>query len=354
MTSSSRTLSRDLKNTASQTAKSRRGFTLIELLVVIAIISVLVALLMPAVQQARESARRTDCKNNLKQMGIAMHSYHEMWKAFPIGALHSRTPSLVYSEDRGASFFVALLPHIEQANVYKQLDLGAAGGAGNMENPANPNGAVLNGFKLTMYTCPSSPMTTVTDPQPQAPKGVMMPNYVGISGAAMLNGGPNPLAEPTYNGIMAGSGIFVPNKSIAMRDITDGSSNTMAIAEQSAFSHTANGREVDLRSSNSYGGWVGSTGSGTPGDGTWFCTHYQSWNITTVRYPINFRDATNVCGASGLDPVDGCNRPIQSAHHTGCNILLADGAVRYLPDTIDFKTLTNLANRNDGETIGPY
>jgi len=103
---------------ASACPTNRRGFTLIELLVVIAIISVLVALLMPAVQQARESARRTDCKNNLKQMGIAMHSYHEVWKAFPIGALHSRTPSLVYSEDRGASFFVALLPHIEQANVY--------------------------------------------------------------------------------------------------------------------------------------------------------------------------------------------------------------------------------------------
>ena len=332
----------------------RRGFTLIELLVVIAIIGILVSLLLPAVQQARESARRSQCLNNLKQMGIAMHSYHGAWKTFPIGALHSRTPSLRYSDDRGASFFVAILPYIEQGNVYKKLDQGAAGGAGNMQNAANPNGTVLDGFHLSIYTCPSSSMTTMTTPQPQAQRGVMMPNYVGVSGAALLNGGPNPLAEPTYNGVMAGSGVLVPNRSIAMRDITDGSSNTMAVAEQSAFARTANGREVDLRSSNSYGGWVGSTGSGTPGDGTWFCTDYQSWNITTVRYPINFKDATSVCGASGLDPVDGCNRPIQSAHHTGCNILLADGAVRYLPETIDFKALTNLANRNDGETIGPY
>jgi prepilin-type N-terminal cleavage/methylation domain-containing protein len=247
---------------------NRRGFTLVELLVVIAIIAILVSLLLPAVQQARESARRAECLNNLKQMGIAMHSYHEVWEAFPIGALHSRTPNLAYSDDRGASFFVALLPHIEQANIYKKLDLGAAGGAGNMQNAANPNGAVLDGFELSLYTCPSSPMTTLTSAQPQAHRGVMMPNYVGISGAAMFNGGANPFAEPTYNGIMASSGVLVPNRSIAMRDITDGSSNTMAVAEQSAFARTRNGREVDLRSSNSYGGWVGSTGSGTPGDGT--------------------------------------------------------------------------------------
>ena len=332
----------------------RRGFTLVELLVVIAIISVLAALLLPAVQQARESARKIECLNNLKQIGVAMHNYHESYGAFPIGALHSTTPGLAYTEDRGASFFLALLPYMEENNLYKGLDMGAAGGAGNMENTANPNGAILDAKLVPAYICPSSTMSTRTSPQPMAPEGVLMPNYVGISGAALLGGRSNPLAEPTYNGIMASSGVFVPNRKVSLRDITDGSSNTMAVAEQSAFSRTTNGREVDLRSSNSYGGWVGSTGSGTPGDGTWFCTNYQSWNITTVRYPINFKDATCMTGASGLDPVDGSNRPIQSAHHLGSNVLLADGAVRFVSETVDFNTLTNLSNRNDDGQLGEY
>lgn len=337
-----------------QRRSPRRGFTLIELLVVIAIISVLAALLLPAVQQARESARKTECLNNLKQIGVAMHNYHEAWDAFPIGALHSTTPGLVYTDDRGASFFLALLPYMEENNLYKGLDMGAAGGAGNMENTANPNGSILNSKLVPAYICPSSVMSTRTTPQPMAPEGVQMPNYVGISGAALLGRRSNPLAEPTYNGIMASSGVFVPNRSVNLSDITDGSSNTMAVAEQSAFARTASGREVDLRSSNSYGGWVGSTGSGIPGDGTWFCTYYQSWNITTVRYPINFKDATSLTGASGLDPVDGSNRPIQSVHHMGSNVLLADGAVRFVTETIDFTTLTNLANRNDDEPLGDY
>jgi prepilin-type N-terminal cleavage/methylation domain-containing protein/prepilin-type processing-associated H-X9-DG protein len=334
---------------------TRRGFTLIELLVVITIISVLAALLLPAVQRARDAARRTQCRNNLHQVGVALHNYHEALGAFPIGANHSFTHGMSYNQDLGQSFFVSLLPFVEQGNLYKSLDQNAPGGVGNTANPLNTNGSQFDGVSLKVFACPSSDMRQLTTTQVNSPRGVIMPNYVGIAGASTMAKNLNPLAEATYNGIMASSGVLIPNASVKISEITDGTTNTMMVAEQSAFSRTKSGSKVDLRSSNSSGGWVGTTGRGVPGDGTWFCTHYQSWNITTLRYPINYRDATSITsGGGGLSPLDGSNRPIQSAHDGGAHILLADGSVRFVQENIDYTTLTNLANRNDGEAVGPF
>ncbi len=197
----------------------RAGFTLIELLVVITVIAILIALILPAVQSARESARRTQCVNNLKQMGLALQEYHESFDTFPIGALHSLTHGLNYSQDRGSSFFVGMLPYVDQGNLYRQIDMAAPGGVGNMENANNTNGKIFDGLPMEMFNCPASLMPKQTLPQLQTPRGVMQPNYVGISGAASLAGGANPMAEPTYNGIMAGSGMLVPNRSISMADV---------------------------------------------------------------------------------------------------------------------------------------
>lgn len=336
-------------------ARRRHGFTLVELLVVIAIISLLVALLLPAVQSAREAARRAQCINNLKQMGLAFHNYHEMWEAFPIGAMHSVTAGTARQNDLGQSFFVALLPGVEQENLFARIDENAPGGVGNMDNPGNPNGALFDGFRVPLYVCPSSSMDEMTEDKVVAPRGVLMTNYVGISGAATMNGTVNSLAEPTYKGIMASSGVLIPNDSISISDIKDGTTSTMMMAEQSEFSRTRGGDLVDLRSSNSHGAWVGTTGPGVPGDGTWFCTSFQTWNVTTVRYPVNFRDATShTAPAMGLGPQDGSNRPIQSTHTGGANILLADGSVRFLGENVDFVILTNLANRNDGNEVGQF
>lgn len=334
----------------------RRGFTLIELLVVIAIISVLAALLLPAVQSAREAARRAQCVNNLKQMGLALHNYHDEWRSFPIGALHSVTAGTARQNDLGQSFFVSMLPGIEQANLFSQLDHAAPGGVGNVNDPRNSrNGSLFDGHRVQIYMCPSSTMDEMTEDKAVSPSGVLMTNYVGISGAATRNGLSNSRAEPTYKGIMASSGVLIPNDSIAIKDIKDGTTNTMMVAEQSAYSRTRDGRIVDLRSSNSHGAWVGTTGPGIPGDGTWFCTNYQTWNITTVRYPVNFRDATShTAPAMGLGPQDGSNRPIQSTHTGGANILIADGSVRFLQENVNFILLTNLANRDDGNELGQF
>ncbi|MDA1162151.1 MAG: DUF1559 domain-containing protein [Planctomycetota bacterium] len=335
---------------------NRRGFTLVEMLVVIAIISVLAALLLPAVQQAREAARRTQCVNNLKQLGLAMHNYHDQWKTFPIGAQHSQTPGLAYTLDRGSSFFVALLPFLDQSNLFNELNVAATGGIGNVDIPTNVNGVVFDGQRFSVLSCPSSPLPQMTAPLASAPEGVMMPTYVGISGAATKGGIPNPDSEPTYKGVMASSGILVPNRSVNFADISDGTTNTMMIGEQSAYATTASGGKLDLRSGNSHGAWVGSTGSGTPGGGNWFCTNYQTWNITTVRYPVNSLDATAAMagGASGLGPQDGANRPIQSIHPGGANVVLADGSVRFVGESIDYTLLTNLANRDDGNELGDF
>jgi prepilin-type N-terminal cleavage/methylation domain-containing protein len=337
-------------------SKSRGGFTLVELLVVIAIISVLAALLLPAVQQAREAARRSSCVNNMKQLAVAMHNYHDQWSAFPIGAMHSQTLGMPRSLDRGSSFFVALLPFIEQASLFNELNDAAAGGVGNTDISNNINGPVFNGRRLAVLSCPSSPLPQLTDPLATTPLGVMMPTYVGISGAATVSGGPNPDAEPTYKGVMASSGILVPNRSVNFADVSDGSTNTIMLGEQSAFARDNAGNSIDLRSSNSHGAWVGSTGSGTPGDGAWFCTNFQSWNITTLRYTINFLDATaaQAGGASGVGPEDGANRPIQSIHTGGANVALTDGSIRFVGESIDYTVLTNLANRNDGNEISDF
>lgn len=337
-------------------SKNRRGFTLVELLVVIAIIAVLVALLLPAVQQAREAARRSSCINNMKQLAVALHNYHDQWGAFPIGAMHSQTPGMSRSRDRGSSFFVALLPFIEQGGLYGELSDAAAGGVGNTDISNNINGPVFDGRRMAVLSCPSSPLPQMTDPLATTPKGVMMPTYVGNSGAATMGGGPNPDAEPTYKGVMASSGILVPNRSVSLSDVSDGSTNTMMLGEQSAFGRDVSGNSIDVRSSNSHGAWVGSTGSGTPGDGAWFCTNFQSWNITTLRYPINFLDpaAAQAGGATGVGPEDGANRPIQSIHTGGANVALTDGSVRFVGESIDYTLLTNLANRNDGNEISGF
>lgn len=166
----------------------RRGFTLIELLVVIAIIAILIALLLPAVQQAREAARRTQCKNNLKQMGLALHNYHDNYQFFPNGNVASSAGGW------GLSWYARILPFVDQAPLYNQLTFSGTQHGWAWNDPTNnpegvQNGTAFSRVTLSFVICPSSPLQAKRDAG-----GFNIPDaqYMGIMGATDGNTFTNP------------------------------------------------------------------------------------------------------------------------------------------------------------------
>jgi len=267
-----------------RTQRTRRGFTLIELLVVIAIIAVLVALLLPAVQQAREAARRSTCKNKLKQIGLALHNYHDTHRSFPSGGFGQFS----------VSWWVQILPQLEQSTVWKKMvwttNAGYSGG---------PNASLLSGWKPVRLWCPSSdlPKFAVRD-------GVFASSsYIGIAGAtASATSATDPTGANRCvahsQGYSCSNGVLIANRSVKMRDITDGTSNTIVVGEQSQFGVNSSGK-VDIRGSGEWGTWIGPGARGAPGQGVSgelypFTSTPWARNMTTVRYQIN-----NVTEASG-------------------------------------------------------
>lgn len=320
---------------------SRPAFTLIELLVVIAIIAVLIALLLPAVQQAREAARRSQCKNNLKQIGLAMHNYHDVYSVFPPGsvcAFHDTNP------------WASILPQSDQAVAYNQLQFLA--GWSWIGHPANwnglvlaggPNGPILHGLKPPYMLCPSSTLPTSASPNGF---NIVNASYVFIAGADT-----DPKAAAVSNsggasmGIASIGGIFFQNSSIGFRDITDGSSNTFMIGEQSDWAKSASGQNVDIRSSGTGNGAFIGDPNANP-----FGSDARCYNRTTIRYALTTRDST-LDGNSGEGR---CNSVLLSSHTGGIHILLCDGSVRFLSANSELNTVRNLALRADGNTLGEF
>ena len=328
----------------------RRGFTLIELLVVIAIIAVLIALLLPAVQQAREAARRSQCKNNLKQMGLALHNYHETAGRFPIGVNAS------ISGGWGTSFWIALLPYMDQAPVYNLLTFDGLSPGYTGQGVGNTvNGPVVRGLVMPMLSCPSSPLPTTKD----TGGGIQtqIAQYAGIAGAVddATPGFINSTAMSQFNsdnccscptqGIHARGGILLPIASLSFKDMIDGSTNMMVVSEQSDFAKNATSQQVLI--TNNHGWMMGTSGLSET-------TNQRRFNLTTVRYAPN---AVKAIGGSVLPGVcnnDGANNGIFSPHTGGVHALLGDGSVRFLSDKIDLTTLKRLATRNDGQVLGEF
>jgi prepilin-type N-terminal cleavage/methylation domain-containing protein/prepilin-type processing-associated H-X9-DG protein len=345
--------------------RSRRrpsAFTLIELLVVIAIIGVLIGLLLPAVQKVREAANRVKCQNNLKQIGLACHNYLSSEGGFPPGS--EASPALVGSVyNYGHSWMVLLLPYIEQDSLYRELDLKGTHTPGEtatglvysnafLNNGSNDyNGNLLRGLFISIYVCPSStlPNYGLTGIDPPGPQGVLMPSYTGIAGAvndpsAINMDGNGNVNEAT--GIVSQGGVMFTISSqpyparLQTTDITDGTSNTMLVGEQSDWCVDSGGVKYDCRSDFGHGFTMGGGRN-----------EFRQWNNTSVRYAINDK-SWNLMGVG--NPYYGCNRPIQSAHTGGANVLFCDGSVHFLSDGLALTTLYNLANRNDGNPVGDY
>lgn len=338
-----------------RTIQPRRAFTLIELLVVIAIIAILVALLLPAVQQAREAARRTQCRNNLKQIGLALHNYHSSYRCFPIGTQHNYTK---------ANWRVALLPYLDQAPVYNQINFAqniAMTYPGPDPDDQNP---VLSHLVVPAFVCPSSTL----DPIPKNIKGwttnferAMIHMYVGIMGSD-----PHPVTGQTTcraispygdTGNYSDTGLLLVNEIAKFSGATDGTSNVIIVGEQSGVFTDG----VDSRIQG-YSGWSGGAfhaqdhgGDGKPVSQWRNCGSSPSAGgsannaVTAVRYSPN-KVASSAEGTGWRGP----NTILSSFHTGGVHVAIADGAVRFVGDNISLDLLRKLCARDDGLPIGEF
>ncbi len=338
----------------------RKGFTLIELLVVIAIIAILIGLLLPAVQKVREAAARAKCTNNLKQIGLAIHGYHDQNGYQAPGTTQDQPPWGPAASNWGASWMIYILPNIEQNALYSQLTIGGGTGYGN-----TANGARYTGVKIPIYRCPSSPLPELTTSGVPGSGQLMMPTYVAIAGAD------SPLFTGTLytetrirtagtaagccsGGRMSGGGPMPPNQKLTFASITDGLSNTLYISEQADFMVTANGSKQAWNAAGPHG-WTIGWGSTAVVNGAQAGGDNRAFNTTTVRYAINQKTGwTNPpgnCGTMGVCDNASHNVPLNSAHTGGVIGLFGDGSVRFIRDSIPVQTLAAISTRDDGTVL---
>jgi len=342
----------------SRFVRARSGFTLIELLVVIAIIAILIGLLVPAVQKVREAAARTQCLNNLKQIALACHNYHDTYKHLPSGTSPIKNSG---GAAWGYSWIVLVLPYVEQNALYQQFDLTQSMWA----NAKNVNAAA--NVQPTIFYCPSSPLKTLTNAGDQGVGQVQNPttNYVGIAGAAndpakRFVFGPNPGPGGCCSGgIVSGGGLLYPNSAVKLGAIKDGSSNTMMISEQSDFIIGPGGSLNDWRASLPHSAFMGYDDAREPNNFT--TGDNRAFNVTTIRYAINDTNNktaggtgwTDNTGVSGIGFNSGNNTPINSTHPGGVNVAMGDASVRFIVDSFPLAIVQSLATRDDGGVLPP-
>lgn len=298
----------------------KHGFTLIELLVVIAIIAILIALLLPAVQQAREAARRTQCKNNMKQLGLALHNYHDVHRAFPPGwiAVDGNVQS-AHDGLNGAGWGTMILPYMEQTNLYELFD-------------ANLPIHHLDNFEfqtvvLPAFQCPSDPKVEMWDIEEEGSPGTVLArlptaNYIGVFGTEELDGCENaPGTAPVKaNGQCEGDGVLYHNSRVRIRDITDGTTNTFIIGE---------------RKTDSQLGW------------------FSTWPGMVSEGEEAFQ---RILGSADHVPNDPASHfdDFSSRHTGGAQFVLGDGSVRFISENIDHGLYQSLATIQNGEVIGEF
>jgi prepilin-type N-terminal cleavage/methylation domain-containing protein/prepilin-type processing-associated H-X9-DG protein len=344
------------------------AFTLIELLVVIAIIAILIALLVPAVQKVREAAARSQCANNLKQLGLAMHNYHDTNKVFPQAYKSLATPDPTAPPGTGtygAGAFVLILPYIEQTNLYRQIDVNrAALSAVNMP-PSNP----AYSAPVATFLCPSSPGQPTADYSQELANsfnnfGIAVRTAPGlIFGRTDYCPDAGMMAALPGISINAGASIICqpPDGPVRFTDITDGTSNSILVVEDAGrpgwygSKGTASQPAIGVYTPamGSYQG--GDRGPAPQGGGAW--ADPLNYNATNGADPSGSGIAAggNFMGipATPWSCANGCSNDseIFSFHTGGSNICFGDGSVRFVRNGLTMNQMQALLSRAGGEVI---
>ena len=345
----------------------KRAFTLIELLVVIAIIAILIALLLPAVQQAREAARRTQCKNNLHQIGLALHNYHDVFNLFPSISSSSTTqiapspcPGWILSQ--GFSWQVKILPYIDQAPIFNLIDFTRNGLTTCIQgnNPIPPAIATARRTPLQAYLCPSDPT-----------EKVVVSFAAGTNYAAAVRA----RADANHNQMVNNSATrdlgLICRAGATIAQCTDGTSQTIIVGEvfRGKLFQNTNGVFPTPAGPAPAGGsivnrqrcrdWMESTGfcecnagvvvdpsipAGSPGN------QYQY----KVIWKINDPKTDQVTWVDSFDAGNGGGRPVSSSHEGGVHALMADGAARFVSENIDGILWAHVFSREGQEVVGEF
>ncbi len=360
--------------------RRRRAFTLIELLVVIAIIAILIALLIPAVQQAREAARRTQCKNNMKQIGLALHNYHDAFLTFPPGRMQ---PYFGNNAGTGAGTCWAgavavhtfILPFLEQSNLYSQINFDEYRVRIPPKSPPCPSNEPLYRIPLATFRCPSDP---------GARGSVPSNNYRYNMGVTICAGSPynddgtglEPHTTNCSNDLYGrNGGMFHDRGGVRIRDASDGTSNTVMFSERSVGDQNGGefskgggdiyrpvGKDPNHTTASMLAECIAIDLTAPPnhssnngiGNGAWWLGTFQ---MTMYGHVIGPNSKIPDCGVSSSVP-DGNNEPQvigARSYHTGIvHGLLADGSARGFGENIDINLWQGLGTRAGGEVLGEF